>query len=143
MADINHTFTIKAPLTAVFNGITTPNGLDTWWTRTSEGNPIVGTTYHLDFGEGYQWEAIVTKSKLNKLFELQMSKADKEWTNTKIGFSLFSKNDVTEVKFYHKGWHNKSENFKFSSYCWAMYLRILKRHIEHGEKVPYEKRLAV
>jgi Activator of Hsp90 ATPase homolog 1-like protein len=32
---------------------------------------------------------------------------------------------------------------KISSYCWAMYLRILKRYVEFGEEVPYEKRLQV
>jgi len=143
MADIYHTFTIKASLTEVFNGISTPKGLNIWWTKKSEGEPILGTTYKLNFGVLYQWEAIVTKSKLNKLFELQMTKADEEWTKTKIGFSLTAKNNFTEVGFYHKGWQDKSENYKFSSYCWAMYLRILKRNIENGEKVPYERRLSV
>ena len=143
MADINHTLTINAPLTEVFNGISTPKGLNIWWTKKSEGKPIVGTTYQLNFGEQCQWEAIVIKSKLNKVFELQMIIADEEWMKTKIGFILTDKNNITKVSFYHKGWQNKSENFKFSSYCWAMYLRILKRNIEYGEKVSYEKRLSV
>ena len=30
-----------------------------------------------------------------------------------------------------------------SCYCWVMYLRILKRYVEHGEMVPYERRLDV
>jgi len=29
------------------------------------------------------------------------------------------------------------------THCWAMYLRILGRHLEHGESVPFEKRLDV
>jgi len=143
MADIYHTFTINAPLKDVFNGISKPDGLDIWWTKTSEGKPIVGTTYLLNFGEHYQWKAVVTKSILNKMFELQMTQADDEWRKTKIGFLLSAKNKITEVSFYHSGWPNKSENYKFSGYCWAMYLRILKRYIEYGEKVPYEKRLNV
>jgi uncharacterized protein YndB with AHSA1/START domain len=28
-----------------------------------------------------------------------------------------------------------------SCYCWAMYLRVLRRYLEHGERVPYEGRL--
>jgi len=28
-----------------------------------------------------------------------------------------------------------------SCYCWAMYLRIMRRYLEHGESVPYERRL--
>lgn len=143
MADIYHTFTINDSLTEVFNGISKPKGLNIWWTRKSEGEPIVGSIYKLDFGESYQWEAIVSKSKQNNVFELKMTKADEEWTETEIGFSLTVKNSLTQVSFYHKGWRDKSENFKFSSYCWAMYLRILKRNIEHGEIIPYEKRLSV
>jgi len=143
MADIYHTFNIKAPVKEVFNGISNPEGLDVWWTKSSEGNPVVGITYRLDFGEQYQWEAIVTKSIPDNVFELQITQADDEWINTKVGFVLSAKNNITEVSFYHSGWRNISENYKFSAYCWAMYLRILKRYIEYGEKVPYEKRLSV
>jgi uncharacterized protein YndB with AHSA1/START domain len=143
MADIYHTFTINASLKDVFNGISKPNGLNTWWTKTSKGKPVAGTTYLLNFGKQYQWKAIVTKAELNNMFELQMTQADDEWIKTKIGFLLTAENNITEVSFCHSGWRNKSENYKFSGYCWAMYLRILKRYIEYGEKVPYEKRLSV
>jgi uncharacterized protein YndB with AHSA1/START domain len=34
-------------------------------------------------------------------------------------------------------------HYRVSCYCWAMYLRILKRYLEHGETVPYAKRLDV
>jgi hypothetical protein len=30
-----------------------------------------------------------------------------------------------------------------SCFCWAMYLRILRRHLEYGEEVEYERRLDV
>jgi uncharacterized protein YndB with AHSA1/START domain len=143
MADLLHTFTINSSVKDVFRGISTPEGLDIWWTKTSNGKAITGTNYQLDFGENYQWEAIVTKSERNKVFELQLTKADAEWKKTRIGFVLKAKNKTTEVSFYHTGWRKKSENYKYSSYCWAMYLRILKRNIEYGEKVPYEKRLKV
>jgi hypothetical protein len=36
-----------------------------------------------------------------------------------------------------------SAHYRTSSFCWAMYLRLLKRYVEHGEVVPYEKRLDV
>ena len=35
------------------------------------------------------------------------------------------------------------EHFRISSYCWAMYLRVLKRGVEFGEAVPYKDRLNV
>ncbi|MCH8956850.1 SRPBCC domain-containing protein, partial [candidate division KSB1 bacterium] len=36
-----------------------------------------------------------------------------------------------------------NEHYRVSCYCWAMYLRLLKRYVEHGETVPYEDRLDV
>jgi hypothetical protein len=49
----------------------------------------------------------------------------------------------TQVRFAHTGWPEANEHYRISCYCWAMYLRVLKRHLEFGERVPYEKRLEV
>jgi hypothetical protein len=61
----------------------------------------------------------------------------------KVGFILITRQGNTEVNFYHTGSPQKNEHFKISIYCWAMYLRILKRYVEFGEQVPYEKHLQV
>jgi uncharacterized protein YndB with AHSA1/START domain len=143
MPDIFHSFPISASSEKVFEGISTSAGLDHWWTKHSEGRQESGAVYTLDFGPGYIWKAVVTKFQLNKSFELQMTEADADWLGTKVGFSLNQKNNFTEVSFYHTGWPENNEHFRTSNYCWAMYLRILKRFIEYGELVPYGKRLSV
>ena len=140
MAGIYHNFVIKASVAEVYKEISTVRGLNSWWTKKAEGKPIIETIYHLHFGEGYDWEAEVTKCEQDKRFELQMTIADKEWMKTKIGFKLTANNEQTEVEFYHKGWDSKSDNYKQSNYYWALYLRILRRHVEYGEKVAFEKR---
>jgi len=140
MAGIYHNFVIKASVAEVFKEISTVRGLNSWWTKKAEGKPISDIVYHLHFGEGYDWEAVVTKCEKDKRFELQMTIADKEWMKTKIGFNLTEVNEQTVVEFYHKGWESKSEQFKQSNFCWALYLRILRRHVEYGEKVAFEKR---
>lgn len=143
MPDIFHSFKIKALPDKVFEGISTSKGLDNWWTKSSEEQPEMGGIYTLNFGAQYIWKAVVTKYEAGKAFELQMTTADLDWIETKIGFLLSYNNNITEVDFYHSGWIELGEHFKISSYCWAMYLRILKRYIEFGEQVPYEKRLSV
>ncbi len=144
MPDIFHTFTVKSVPEKIFAGISMPAGLDKWWTKTSKGEPGIGSVYTLDFGPGYSWKAKVTKCSKDHEFEWEMAEADAQWVGTRIGFVLGKKNaNPTEVSFYHTGWPEVSENFRQSNYCWAMYLRILKRYIEYGEIVPYEKRLAV
>ncbi len=143
MPDIFHSFPINVFPDKVFEGISTSGGLDNWWTKHSEGRQESGATYSLDFGPGYIWKAGLIKFQFNKSFELQMTEADADWLGTRVGFSLNHKNNFTEVSFYHTGWPENNEHFRTSNYCWAMYLRILKRFIEYGELVPYSKRLSV
>ena len=143
MADIFHYFPINAPLKKVFKSISTPEGLDNWWCKNSNGKPAPGEVYKLSFGHEYNWSAVVTKYVPDRAFELSITDADPDWTDTKVGFSLTSKDDATEVRFYHTGWKKDNEHYRISCYCWAMYLRILKRNVEYGERVPYEDRLNV
>jgi len=143
MADLYHYFPINATLEKVFESVATPRGLDIWWSKSSTGKPAIGEIYGLFFGAGYNWEAIVSIFAPNKEFELTMTKADSDWMNSKVGFSLTGKNNITEVHFYHTGWKEDNEHYRISNYCWAMYLRIMKRHLEFGEEVPYEDRLNV
>lgn len=48
---------------------------------------------------------------------------------------------ATRVRFYRTGWPTQNEHWRISCYCWAMYLRLLRRYLENGETVPYEQRL--
>lgn len=47
------------------------------------------------------------------------------------------------VRFYHTGWPTENAHWRISCYCWAMYLRVMRRYLEHGDIVPYENRLDV
>lgn len=143
MATIYHYFPINIAPSSVFKSISTPEGLNTWWSKNATGNPKIGEKYTLSFGPQYHWTAIVTKYVLHKEFELTITDADIDWTATKIGFRLTYENAITQVQFYHMGWKESNTHHRVSSYCWAMYLRILKRHLEFGEEVPYKDRLHV
>jgi uncharacterized protein YndB with AHSA1/START domain len=143
MADIYHDFPIEAPAHKVFWAISTPAGLDRWWTERSNGHPSEGAEYELWFGPQYDWQARVTKCLSPKAFELEITKAGADWLGTRVGFCLEQGDGVTSVRFYHTGWPLLNEHFRISCYCWAMYLRVLRRHLEYGEFVPYENRLEV
>jgi len=143
MADIFHNFPISGSAQRVFEAISTPHGLDSWWTKTCEASPAPLAEYKLDFGPGYLWHAIATLWIPNSAFELKLTDADRDWLETRVGFELREGNGVTAVKFYHQGWPEANEHYQTSSFCWAMYLRLLKRYVEVGEVVPYEDRLNV
>lgn len=143
MPDILHDFPIQAPLDRVFGAVSTSQGLDTWWTERSAGRPELGAEYELGFGPEYDWRARVTRYTPDAEFELEMVRADPDWIGTRVGLQLEPRDGVTWVRFHHTGWPAANEHYRISCNCWAMYLRILRRSLEHGESVPYEDRLDV
>ena len=143
MADVLHHFPVDAPPVRVFEAFATPAGLDSWWTLRSTGQPKLGGEYELHFGADYDWRARVTRCVPEKEFELELTRAMDDWVGSKVGVKLEARPRGTQVKFHHTGWSEPSEHFRISSYCWAMYLRVMKRKLEHGEVVPYAERLDV
>ena len=142
MPDIHHSLIIETPSQDIFDGVSTPNGIDNWWAVSSEGQPVQGSVYNLGFGELHPWRAIVTKSSPPHLLEMKFVQADPDWMSTIVGFEIRERTGISsELNFYHKGWKENNAHFKSSSYCWAMYLRILKRFLEKGEVIPYSDRL--
>jgi uncharacterized protein YndB with AHSA1/START domain len=143
MASIYHDFEIRADLSAVFEILSTPAGLDRWWTHHSLGQPELGSTLELSFGQGYEWKAIVSKLIPDKEFELTMTKADPDWEGSTIVFLIEQGPRSVNVRFSHRGWPEKNQHYRISNYCWAMYLRLAKRYLEKGEECPFESRLSV
>ena len=141
MPDIVHDFPIKASASCVFQAISTPVGLNQLWTAQCSGEPRLGAEYDLCFGPEYQWRGRVSRYRSDAEFELELTRSDDEWMGTRVGFQLQDNGEATQVRFHHVGWPEPSEHYRVSCYCWAMYLRVLKRHLEHGEFVPYEHAL--
>lgn len=143
MADIYHDFPIRAPQARVFETISSPTGLNQWWTKRCSGEQKQGGLYELWFGPEYNWRGTVTKWVPDSDFELEISHAHEDWDGTRVGFHLEEQNGSTTVRFYHLNWPRANDHYRISCYCWAMYLRVLRRYVEHGEFVPYENRLDV
>ena len=141
MADIFHELPIHAPADRVFRAVSTPEGLDSWWTERSAGIPREGAEYELWFGPDYDWRARVTRCVPDSEFELELVHADDDWLGTRVGLELEPRGPITWLRFHHTGWPSQNEHYRISCTCWAMYLRILRRSLEHGESVPYASRL--
>lgn len=142
MADIIQELPVKAPPSRVFELMASPEGLTQWWTKTSCGEQREGAEYCLVFGPEYDWRGRVTRYVPDDEFELQITAADKDWVGTRVGCELEpSPSGGTLVRFYHIGWPEANEHWRVSCHCWAMYLRVMRRYLEHGETVPFECRL--
>jgi len=140
VADILLAFPIKAPPLVVFDAMTSPDGLNSWWTLDALGEATLGASYALGFGLATPWRALVTRCERPFFFEWTMLASDADWVDTRVGIQLSETAFGTQVEFYHRGWRTDNEHFRGSSYCWATYLRILKRSVELGEFIPYHQR---
>jgi uncharacterized protein YndB with AHSA1/START domain len=141
MPDVFQDFPIKAPARQVFEAVSTPAGLDAWWSQSSSGQAEEGAEYKLGFGPGYDWLARVSRCVPDTEFEFELTEADGDWKGTRVGFSLEESNGVTQVRFHHTGWPDANEHYRVSCHCWALYLRLLRRYVERAEVVEYENRL--
>lgn len=141
MPDIYHYFPIQASSARVFEAVATPARLDAWWAKRTSGKPVEGAEYELGFGPSYDWRAVVHRCVPGAEFGLEMTRADDDWRGTRLHFGLQEQGGVTQVRFQHLGWPEANEHYRVSNFCWAMYLRLLKRYVERGEIVPYEERL--
>jgi uncharacterized protein YndB with AHSA1/START domain len=141
VADILQDFPIQASPSRVFDAVSQPALIEQWWSLGTSGQPGVGEKYELDFGPNYLWRAVVTICRPGEAFEWRIIEADADWTNTTVGFELSPSGAGTQVRFAHRGWPDANDHYRTSCHCWALYLRILRRHLEFGETVPYEKRL--
>jgi len=120
MPTIYHDFTINASKEKVFEAISTPYGLDNWWTQRSSGKQEIGAVFNLFFTEEYNWFAEISILKHNEEVEFKMTKAMEEWLPTRFGFILKEeKPEVTSIQFYHKDWKDIYKKFRLASFCWA------------------------
>jgi uncharacterized protein YndB with AHSA1/START domain len=88
LADIFQDLPIKVPPDRVFAAISTPTGLDKWWTKRSTGTPAPGSVYELWFGSEYDWRARVIRFTPPTEFEFEMTRADEDWTGSRVAFSV-------------------------------------------------------
>lgn len=141
MPDILHSFPIRAAAGKVFDAISTPAGLDSWWTSHAAGKPAEGAEYQLGFGPDYEWRATVSRFVPPTEFELHLTRCDPDWQDTRVRFRLEPDGGLTRVRFEHAGWGEANDHYQVSCYCWAMYLRLLRLYLETGQTVAYEERL--
>lgn len=139
MAEILHQLVVRATATRVLAALTTAAGLDSWWTMTSAVTGG-GSVFAFGFGPEYDWRAQVVRMGSDGV-EWEFTRADGDWTGTRVGFGLKEADGLTTVCFSHRGWAEANEHFRVTSFCWALYLRHLKRYVEAGVVIPYSERL--
>ncbi len=140
MPDILLDVSVTAPIDQVFDAVATPRGLDAWWTLRAAGETRVGSVWTLFFGEPYDWRAVVRRCEFGRLIEWTVTTSDADWQGTCVGIELTPTDAGTRLRFWHTGWPETNAHHRRSAFCWALYLRLLKKFCETGDVVPHEQR---
>jgi len=140
--DILHDLKIDADTRSVFEAVSRPDGLNRWWTESSLGDPRYGAEYAFVFGEAV-WRGMVLECRHPESIVWEMVEADEDWLGTRFGFRLASvdaSGEATQVRFFHRGWRDANAHYRRTSYCWAMYLNLLKGFLEDERVVEFHDR---
>ncbi len=140
MPNILHQFHIQSSLDKVFRAITSPSGLNSWWTLESDGSPELNETYRFFFGPEYDWRAVVTHVVPGQEIAWKVTQAMEDWMPTRFGFRLKQSESGTTVNFFHTDWAEANDHFSITSFCWGQLLQGLKGYVEHGTIIPFEQR---
>jgi hypothetical protein len=137
MPDILHKVGIKASsLNAVYQALTTVDGLSGWWTSDTRGENKVGGVLQFRFGNGgFDMKVLELQPAERVLW--QVVDGPEEWLGTKISFDLRQDGKWTIVLFKHQGWKEPVEFMHHCSTKWGVFLLSLKSLLEVGKGGPW------
>ena len=143
MSAIQHDVLIKGSSSDIFSAFTTESGLNAWWTLEAAGQLEKDSEYTFYFGPDWDWRAQVKDFESDSFVDFLIVKSDSDWEGTSLHFKIIPSdmNGETQLlRFEHTDWKVVNKHFRRTSYCWALYLRGLKRYVELGVIVPYGDR---
>ncbi|MEV7179858.1 SRPBCC domain-containing protein [Kitasatospora sp. NPDC093679] len=135
MLDILHRIGVTSSPEAVYDALTTIDGLAGWWTEDTTGDSEVGGVVRFRFPPGgFDMKVLETKPAERVLWEVV--DGPEEWIGTRVRFELKQEDDYTVVLFRHLGWREPVEFMYHCSTKWASYLLSLKKYVETGTGDP-------
>ena len=141
MVDIIHRVGIKAPVSKVYDALSTVEGIASWWTRDTAGVSKPGGNIDVRFRSsdgkdvgGMTMEVMALEP--DKKIHWRFKAGPEEWIGTDAIFNLFQDGDYTIVQFGHRNWR---EEVEFTAHCstkWATFMLSLKDLVETGNGRP-------
>jgi uncharacterized protein YndB with AHSA1/START domain len=141
MVDILHRVGITASQDAVYQALTTTEGLEGWWTSDVRGDADAGGVVQFRFRfddspdpDGFDMSVLEAKPAERVLWEVVDGPG--EWIGTQISWDLRTEGDYTIIMFAHRGWREPLEFMHHCSTKWATFLVSLKAYVETGKGAP-------
>ncbi len=141
MVDILHRVGITASQGAVYEALTTIEGLTGWWTSDVRGDGDAGGVVQFRFRfddspdpDGFDMSVLEAKPAERVLWEVVDGPG--EWLGTQVSWDLRTEGDYTIIMFAHSGWREPVEFMHHCSTKWATFLVSLKAYVETGTGAP-------
>ena len=139
MPDILMQFDVAAEPAAVFDALTTKQGLAGWWSTRAEVSSGIGQVVKVSFPDApMTWDLRIVDSAEPDRLGWHCVGGPPQWINTDIAFGLGKKPEGgTLVLFDHRGFAKADAMFRIVSYHWAHILGRLASYAETGKPAPY------
>jgi uncharacterized protein YndB with AHSA1/START domain len=141
MVSIIHRIGIKAPLSQVYEAVSSVAGIAGWWTKDTTGDAKLGGMVEVAFRSPAGKEV----GRMGfEMFELEPDKevrwriksGPEEWIGTDVTFSLAQDGDMTLLIFGHRNWREPIDFMAHCSMKWATFLLSLRQFVETGTGKP-------
>ncbi|RKS77935.1 uncharacterized protein YndB with AHSA1/START domain [Motilibacter peucedani] len=143
MADILHRIGVEGSTPqAVYEAITTMDGLSGWWAEKTTGSTEVGGVVEFRFRPG-GFDMQVVELEPGSHVRWLVVDGPAEWVGTHVDWRLRQDGDFTIVLFRHEGWREPVEFMSHCSTKWATYLLSLKQLLETGTGAPDPRDLQI
>src|SRR4051812_6686182 len=144
MNDYRSQLHLNAPIEAVYDALTTSEGLAGWWTADAVAATEVGEQTRLGFGSAYvvfRVDRLVRPTELDWTCVAQddhgLPEPD-EWVGTGPSFRLWEQGDGTQLDFVHRGLGPPLACYGACERGWDGFLAgSLKGLVERGHGLPW------
>lgn len=121
---------------AVYDALTTVDGLAGWWTDETRGSGEVGGVLEFRFPPVGGFDMEVVELQPSQRVAWRVVDGPEEWVGTTVDWDLRQDGDHTIVMFAHRGWREPVEFMHHCSTKWGVFLMSLKSLVETGEGSP-------
>lgn len=108
------TFGTRTDAARILDALTTLDGLASWWTRETAGDPAEDGTVTFAFGDHGGFDMRVIKSDAQQV-HWERIKGPDDWIGTRIEFDIDARDTHNQMLFLHAGWDSENAFFHHCS----------------------------
>ncbi len=138
ITDYQKTLRIHATPDALFDALTTVDGLSAWWTRaTGSGDTGGQLKFHMSQPEPCMMRVVAAARPISVQWTVTACDFEPDWVGTRPTFTITAIDDATtELHFRHRGLTEELDCIEMCTRGWDHYLASLRDYVETGTGSP-------